>query len=52
MEVPLITPELVFKESPDGREGEILQDVAASPVFVGVSEVIAVPTTALIIEGE
>ena len=50
-EVPLITPVLVFKESPDGREGEILQEVAVSPVFVGVSEVIDVPTTALIVEG-
>jgi len=50
-EVPLITPVLVFKESPEGREGEILQEVAVSPVFVGVSEVIDVPTTALIVEG-
>lgn len=50
-EVPLITPVLVFKESPDGRDGEILHEVAVSPAFIGVSEVIVVPTTALIVEG-
>jgi hypothetical protein len=49
--VPLITPVLVFKESPDGREGEILHTVAVSPEFVGVKEVIAVPTIALIVDG-
>jgi hypothetical protein len=46
-----MTPELVFRESPDGREGEILHEVAVSPEFVGVKEVIAVPTTALIVDG-
>jgi hypothetical protein len=44
-------PELVFKESPDGSEGEILHEVAVSPVFVGVNDVIAVPMTALIVDG-
>jgi len=49
--VPLITPVLEFMESPEGRDGEILQEVAVSPEFAGVKDVIAVPTTALIVEG-
>jgi hypothetical protein len=50
-EVPLITPVLVLKESPVGRDGEIPHKVAASPEFVGVKDVIATPTTALIVDG-
>jgi hypothetical protein len=46
-----MTPVLALKASPDGNEGEILHEVAVSPVFVGVNEVIAVPTTALIVDG-
>lgn len=49
--VPLRTPVLAFKESPIGKDGETLQDVAATPEFVGAKDVIAVPTMALTVEG-
>jgi hypothetical protein len=50
--VPLITPVEVLNERPEGSGELMLQDVAASPVFVGVSVVIAVPTVALMVDGE
>ncbi len=42
----------MLKDNPDGNGELILQDVAASPVFVGVTVEIAVPTVPLIVEGE
>ena len=50
--VPLITPVEVLNARPEGRGELMLQDVAASPVFVGVSVVIAVPTVAPMVDGE
>ena len=34
--VPVISPVEVSKVRPDGSAGEMLQEVAAPPVFVGV----------------
>lgn len=52
VEVPLTTPVEVLNERPEGRGELILQAVAASPEFTGVNTDIAVPTVALIVEGE
>jgi hypothetical protein len=42
----------VLNKSPEGSGELMLQDVAAKPEFVGVNVEIAVPTVALIVEGE
>ena len=41
--VPLMTPVEVSKERPDGKDGETDHDVAAPPVEVGVTLVMATP---------
>ena len=42
----------MLNERPEGSGELMLQDVAASPVFVGVRVAIAVPTVALMVDGE
>ena len=41
--VPLIAPVVVEKESPDGSDGEIDQEVTVPPLEVGVTVVMVVP---------
>ena len=41
--VPEMAPVEESIESPDGRDGETLQDVTAPPLEVGVTAVMAVP---------
>jgi hypothetical protein len=45
--VPERTPVLVFRTNPEGKAGEILYEVIAPPVFVGVIAVNATFTTPL-----
>jgi hypothetical protein len=47
-----MAPVLVLNDKPDGNGEFIAHEVAAAPEFVGVTEVIAVPTEALIVDGE
>ena len=41
--VPLIAPVVEEKESPDGSDGEIDQEVTVPPLEVGVTVVMVVP---------
>ena len=47
----MITPVLVLNDSPAGSAVLIDQLVAAPPEFVGVQVVIAVPVTAVLVDG-
>ena len=48
---PLMTPVVALKESPAGRDGEMVHEIAVSPEFVGVRGEIVVVTTALTVVG-
>jgi hypothetical protein len=52
VEVPLIRPLLVLNESPAGSDGEMAQLVEGPPVLVGTNPENAVPTVAVLVEGE
>ena len=47
-----MTPVEELNEIPEGSAELILQDVAASPLLVGVKVEIAVPTVPAMVEGE
>jgi hypothetical protein len=49
--VPVMVPVLVLNDKPAGNDVLIDQLVAAPPELVGVQAVIAVPTTAVLVDG-
>ena len=50
--VPLIRPVAELNDRPEGRDGEIVQELEVPPVFVGVSEEITTVSSPEIVVGE